>query len=168
MDTENNKECCKPEIALDLTAANKILDQYRGKPGALIPVLQKVQAHYLWLSQPLVEHIARELNIFLSEVSGVVTFYSQFYTAPRGKYTIQVCRGTACHVKGSLRILEQLAADLGVEPGEMTKDGKFTLEEVNCIGACGIAPVIVAGSKTFGSISVADALEAIRNFEEGA
>jgi NADH-quinone oxidoreductase subunit E len=165
MSANKAKECCKPKLAVDLTAADEIISQYRGKSGALIPVLQKVQAHYRWLSQPLVEHIASELNIFLSEVYGVVSFYSQFYTSPRGEYTIQICRGTACHVKGSLRILEQLAADLGVEPGEMTKDGKFTIEEVNCIGACGIAPVIVAGSKTFGSITVAQALEAIRNFK---
>ncbi len=167
MCAESNKECCKPKIAVDLTAANEILDQYRGKPGALIPALQKVQEHYRWLSQPLVEHIARELNMFLSEVYGVVSFYSQFYTSPRGEYTIQICRGTACHVKGSLRILEQLAAELGVEPGEMTRDGKFTVEEVNCIGACGIAPVIVAGGKTFGSLTVAQALAAIRNFDSG-
>jgi NADH-quinone oxidoreductase subunit E len=148
-----------------------VLDQYRGKPGALIPVLQKVQYEYGWLAQPIVEHIARELNIYLSEVHGVVSFYAQFYTKPRGRYTIQICRGTACHVKGSLRILEQLAADLGVDAGEMTKDGKFIIEEVNCIGACGIAPVLVVTgkteNKTFGSLTVAQALESIRNFSAG-
>ncbi len=159
-------------MAVDLGPANEVLDKYRGKRGVLIPVLQKVQAEYGWLAQPVVEHIAQELNIYLSEVYGVISFYSQFYTRPRGRYTIQICRGTACHVKGSLRILEQLVADIGVEPGEMTKDGKFTVEKVNCIGACGIAPVIVIGgkdvTKTYGSLTVAESLEAVRNFQPGA
>jgi NADH-quinone oxidoreductase subunit E len=166
MCAEKDKPCCRAEAAIDFGPADEILKAYRGKPGVLIPVLQKVQAQYGWLPQPLVEHIARELNIYLSEVYGVISFYAQFYTKPRGRYTIHVCRGTACHVKGSLRIMEQLEEELEVKAGEMTRDGKFTIEEVNCIGACGIAPVMVVGGKTFGSLTVAQALEAVRNFDE--
>ncbi len=162
----NDKPCCGAHKEIDFGAADEILNQYRGKEGVLIPVLQKIQAEYGWLSQPLVEHIARELNIYLSEVYGVVSFYSQFYTEPRWRYTIQICRGTACHVKGSLRILENIEDELDVKAGQMTKDGKFTVEEVNCVGACGIAPVVILGQKTLGSITVAETLDALRNFEE--
>jgi NADH-quinone oxidoreductase subunit E len=166
MCADKNKPCCQSQNGMDFGPAAEIIKQYKGKPGPLIPVLQKVQAKYGWLPQPLVEYIARELNIYLSEVYGVITFYSQFYTEPRGRYTIHVCRGTACHVKGSNRIMEQLEEELGVKAGGMTKDGKFTVEEVNCVGACGIAPVVIIGEKTFGSLTVAQAIEAVRDFEE--
>jgi NADH-quinone oxidoreductase subunit E len=166
MCADNNKPCCNSNNEIDFGPADKIINEYKNKPGPLIPVLQKVQVKYGWLSQPLVEHIAQGLNIYLSEVYGVISFYSQFYTKPRGRYTIHICRGTACHVKGSLRIMEQLEDELGTKAGEMTKDGKFTFEEVNCIGACGIAPVMVVGNKTFGSLNVAQAIEAVRNFKE--
>jgi len=166
------KECCLENGCyeglenLDLTLARKVLEKYKGQRGALIPVLQKVQAEYGWLPQPVVELVARELNVYLSEVLGVITFYAQFYTQPRGKYVIRICRGTACHVKGSQQILENLMNELEVKPGQMTKDGKYTIEEVACIGACGIAPVMVIGNKTFGGVTVAQALEAVRRFPE--
>jgi len=142
-----------------------VLAQYRGRPGALIPVLQKVQAIYGWLPPQVIEHVAQGLDVYLSDVLGVVTFYSQFYTTPRGKHTVRVCRGTACHVKGSKQVMDNIEMELKVKPGKMTEDGKFTLEEVNCIGACGIAPVMVVDAKTYGSLTVAAALEAVRSWK---
>lgn len=150
---------------VNLQLADEVLSQYHGRPGALIPVLQKVQAIYGWLPPQVIEYISQGLDVYLSEVLGVVTFYAQFYTTPRGKHTVRVCRGTACHVKGSRQVMDNIEMELKVKGGKMTEDGKFSLEEVNCIGACGIAPVIVIDTKTYGSLTVAAALEAVRSWK---
>ena len=103
----------------------------------------------------------------MSEIYGVVSFYSQFYTTPRGKYVIKVCRGTACHVKGSERIQDNILSMLEAKVGEISPDGMFTVEEVACVGACGIAPVVIIGDRTFGSLTVGEALEAVKGFRDG-
>lgn len=156
--------CCQEYKDIDLSLMDPVIEEYKKVRGALIPVLQKVQAIYGWLPEPVVEKIARELNVYMSQIYGVITFYSQFYTAPRGKYTIRVCRGTACHVKGSDRIEEKVLTELQTEVNAITSDGMFTVEEVACVGACGIAPVVIIGGKTFGSLTVGTALDAVKNF----
>lgn len=116
------------------------------RPGAgrdaLIPILQEVQEQEGYLSKDAVVKIADYLNLPASKIYGVATFYNQFRFQPQGKYHIQVCRGTACHVKGSLAITERLQRELQVQPNETSRDGLFSLEVVACIGACGLAPVI--------------------------
>jgi NADH-quinone oxidoreductase subunit E len=158
------KVCCQEYKDIDLSQMDQVIEDYKKVRGSLIPVLQKVQAIYGWLPEPVVGKIARELNIYMSQIYGVVTFYSQFYTAPRGEYTIRVCRGTACHVKGSERIQDNILAELDTKVDDITSDGKFTVEEVACVGACGIAPVVIIGGKTFGSLTVGTALDAVKNF----
>lgn len=149
---------------VDTTKALEIVKRYRGKRGALIPVLQELQEAYGYLPESLLDLVAEELNVYLSDVYGVATFYAQFYLTPRGKNIIKVCRGTACHVKGSDRIMEKILERLEVKPGEMTKDGNFTVEEVACLGACGMAPVIVINKETFGEVVPAKALEVVERY----
>jgi NADH-quinone oxidoreductase E subunit len=121
----------------------KILDEHKDSSrDKLIPILQEVQEHVGYISKDAINEISEKLNIPTSKIYGVASFYNQFRFQPKGKHTIQVCRGTACHVQNSIKILEALKKQLKVEPGNTTKDGLFTLEVVACIGACGLAPVI--------------------------
>ena len=119
-----------------------LADYPNAQQDALIPILQDVQEKQGYLSREAVEEVGKALNMPVSKIYGVATFYNQFRFTPLGRYHIQVCRGTACHVKGSLAILDALKRDLKVEAGETTRDGLFSLEVVACIGACGLAPVI--------------------------
>jgi len=141
----------------DLAPLMKILDEYRQEPrGALIPVLQKAQAIYGYLPKPVMEAIARELKLSPAEVFGVVTFYAQFHLKPRGKNIVRTCQGTACHVRGAKNILAAISKHLKVKPGETTNDLQFTLETVACLGACGLAPVIMVNEQTHGRLTPAD------------
>lgn len=130
-----------------------ILARYQEVPGALIPVLQQAQDAYGYLSREVLERIAEGLKLPISQVYGVVTFYSQFHLNPRGKHIVRVCQGTACHVRGAKAILEAMEKELGVKPGETTADLNFTLETVACIGACGLAPVMMIDDDTYGRLT---------------
>jgi len=127
-------------------ASSEIQEILAGYPNAhrdaLIPILQDVQEKQGFLSRESVEAVGKALDIPVSKIYGVATFYNQFRFTPQGKFHIQVCRGTACHVKGSAAILDAIKRELKVEAGETTRDGLFSLEVVACIGACGLAPVI--------------------------
>ena len=112
------------------------------KRDALIPVLQEVQDAHGYLSPEAIVEIGRRLDLPASKIYGVATFYNQFRFHPPGEFHIQVCRGTACHVKGSAKVLDALKLALGISPGQTTRDGRFSLEVVACVGACGLAPVI--------------------------
>ncbi len=120
-----------------------VMDKYRGKPGALIPVLEEVQGITGYLPEAVQRRVAQGLSIPLSQVYGVTTFYSFFTMKPRGKHQIRVCLGTACHVRGAKRNMEHLIRALKVQPGECTEDRQFGLDIVRCLGACGLAPVMV-------------------------
>ncbi|MCL2710837.1 MAG: NADH-quinone oxidoreductase subunit NuoE [Planctomycetaceae bacterium] len=130
---------------MSTTSSNvkEVLEKYpNAKRDSLIPILQDVQEKQGYLSREAVETVGKALEIPVSKIYGVATFYNQFRFTPLGKYHIQVCRGTACHVKGSLAVLDTLKRELKAEAGETTRDGLFSLEVVACIGACGLAPVI--------------------------
>lgn len=122
--------------------AEVLADYPNAKRDALIPILQDVQEKQGYLSREAVEEVGKALDMPVSKIYGVATFYNQFRFTPQGRFHIQVCRGTACHVKGSLAVLDTLKRELKVEAGETTRDGLFSLEVVACIGACGLAPVI--------------------------
>ncbi len=144
------------------------------RPGAmrdaLIPILQEVQAREGYLSKNAVVKIAEYLDLPASKIYGVATFYNQFRFHPLGKYHIQVCRGTACHVKGSLAVTERLQRELNIKPNETTRTGLFSLEVVACIGACGLAPVISVNGEFHANLVSDDIpaiLERYREQEEG-
>ncbi len=122
---------------------DEVLAGYRGKPGALIPVLQTAQGIYGFLPEEALKRIALALGKSYSEVAGVVGFYSFFSTVPRGKHLVRVCLGTACYVRGGKMVLETLKEELGVDVGGTTPDGQFSLEVARCFGACGLAPTIM-------------------------
>ncbi|MBS1257680.1 MAG: NADP-reducing hydrogenase subunit HndA [Candidatus Scalindua arabica] len=127
---------------IDFSAAEEILDSYEGMNGSLIPVLQKIQHEYGYLQEPLINLVAERLNISASEIIGVATFYAQFHLKPRGVHIVKICCGTACHVKGATKIVDEFAKKLDVEVGSTTEDRLFTLEEVACLGACSLAPIV--------------------------
>jgi len=125
------------------TDIDAILSRYpNAGRDALIPILQEVQDHCGYLSQEAVVRIGRHLKLPASKIYGVATFYNQFRFLPLGRFHVQVCRGTACHVKGSAAVLEAIQRELNIAPGQTTRDALFSLEVVACIGACGLAPVI--------------------------
>jgi NADH:ubiquinone oxidoreductase subunit E len=142
-----------PAQEFDLTKLDPVLDAYKHvEMGALIPVLQGAQDAFGYLPEPVLEEIAVRLNVPISQIYGVVTFYAQFHLEPRGKHVIRTCQGTACHVRNASRILEALKSDLGVSPGSTTEDLQFTLETVACIGACSLAPVMMVDHDTHGRL----------------
>ena len=118
------------------------IDETRGQTGALIPVLQQAQGLIGYLPLPVLRSIARDMRVSLSEVYGIASFYSFFTMVPRGKYVISVCMGTSCYVRGGERVLNTLQKELGIDPGETTSDGLFSLEIVRCLGCCGLSPVV--------------------------
>jgi NADH:ubiquinone oxidoreductase subunit E len=143
---------------------DRVIASYKGKHGALIPVLKEVQDICGYLPRKVQHRIADGLNLSTSQVYSVVSFYAFFTILPRGKHIIRVCMGTACYVRGSKQILENLQNELEVEVGGITKDRKFSLEAVRCLGACGLAPVMMIGHDTFGMLTPGKAIEVVRNF----
>lgn len=133
-------------------ALSALIDEYRNRPGALIPVLQKAQELYGFLPKEALRRVAEGLNLPLSQVYGVATFYAQFHLQPRGRNIIRVCQGTACHVRGAASILSKVQEHLQIKAGETTEDLRFTLEPVACIGACGLAPVMMVNDDTHGRL----------------
>jgi len=157
-------ETQEEKVEFDPAMCDEICEKYTGWKGATIPVLQETQDAYGYLFPELVDRIAENLNMSPHTIYGVITFYAQFYTKPRGKYIIRVCRGTACHVQGSGRISEIVGEEFGIGDGETSADLKFTLEEVSCIGACGLAPVIMINNDTHGNLKPEDARKIFREY----
>ncbi len=139
-----------PEQAAKLHA---IIEESKSTPGCLMHILQEAQAVYGYLPMQVQKVIAEELGIPLSEVYGVVTFYSQFSLTPKGKNRISVCLGTACYVKGADKILETVETQLGIKCGECTEDGLFSVDSCRCVGACGLAPVMMVGEEVYGKLT---------------
>lgn len=131
-----------------------IIDLYKDKEGSLIQILHLAQEVYGYLPLELQKFIASSLKIPLTEVSGVVTFYSFFATKPRGEHTIRVCLGTACYVRGGKKLVERLQEMLNVQIGETTQDGKFTFEIARCIGACGLAPAMMIDNVVYKQVNI--------------
>jgi NADH-quinone oxidoreductase subunit E len=137
---------------LDLAPLREVLEEYKTQRGAVIPVLQKAQEIYGWLPREVLEVISREMKVPLSRIYGVVTFYSQFYLSRRGRHIVRQCDGTACHVRGSARIIDAAQNHLGIRAGGTTPDYRVTYEVVYCLGSCGLAPVAMVDDKVVGHL----------------
>lgn len=133
-----------------------VIQQYKDKPGSLIPVLHEAQQLFGCLPEDVQKQVAKGLGVPESEVYGVATFYSLFSLKPKGKWTINVCLGTACYVKGAADCLEALKKELGVDIGGTSEDGLFTLQGVRCVGACALAPVVVIGDTVYAKVKPED------------
>ena len=144
----------------------EVIAKHKESRGALIPVLHEAQEIYGYLPIEVQTMIAEGLNVPLSKVYGVVTFYAQFSLYPKGKYNIAVCLGTACYVKGSGDIIEKFKQKLGIDVGECTPDGKFSIEATRCIGACGLAPVLTVNDDVYGRLTVDDVDDILAKYND--
>ena len=142
----------KEEITFppELTA---FIDEWKEKPGSLIMILHKTQETFSYISRQAAEKISAITGIPLARIYGVITFYHFFKTTKPGKYTISVCLGTACYLKGGADIISEFRSILGLEPGAVTEDGQFSVDPVRCVGCCGLAPVMTVGTDTYGKLS---------------
>lgn len=146
-------------------AVSKFVKEFADKhDGLLISILEDIQEQYNYLPEEYLRAVAKQLNIPLRDVYGVATFYHAFSLEPRGKHCLTVCLGTACHVRGGARIADKLSQKLNIKPGETTKDKKFTLETVNCLGACALGPVVVLDKKSHGNMSPVSAEKLLKKY----
>ena len=150
----------------ELEKVDGIVDRYSGRPEFLIPALKDAQETFGYLPKEVQHRLADGFVVSRSHVYGVVTFYSFFTTIPRGKHTVRLCLGTACYVKGSRRILHGMVSGFGINVGETTADGKFTVEAVRCLGACGLAPAMIVDDDTLGNLAPADTMELLQAYDQ--
>ena len=142
-----------------------ICDKHGNQPGELINILHEAQHLHGYLPEEMQRLIAAKLNVPVSRVYGVVTFYTFFTMTPKGKHPSSVCMGTACYVRGSEKLLEEFKRVLGIEVGETTPDGKFSLDCLRCVGACGLAPVVMIGEKVYGRLQAVDVKKVLEELE---
>jgi NADH:ubiquinone oxidoreductase subunit E len=155
-----------PDITPEMVRqVDDIIADHRTTPGAVIPVLRMCQDVVGYLPTELMDYIGRGLNIAPSDVYGVATFYSLFSLTPRGRHTIRACLGTACYVKGIKEVMNRIKNKFDLEAGQTTEDRRFSLEAVRCLGACGLAPVVVVDKDTYGSVSADKITEILESYE---
>lgn len=149
----------------DVDKINEICDSFNNEPLELINVLHKTQEHFGYLPAEVQEAIASKMNIATARVYGVVTFYSFFTMTPKGKHPISICMGTACYVRGAEKVLDEFKKELALQVGQTTADGKFSLSSLRCVGACGLAPVVLVGDKTYGRVAPDDVKAILKEYE---
>lgn len=142
-----------------------ILDRYKHDSGLLVSVLQDVQSEYNYLPRVALEEVSQSLAIPLTQVYSVATFFKAFSLKPRGRHQVNVCLGTACHVRGAVRVLEAIERELGIKPGETTKDLGYTLETVNCVGACALGPIVVVNGEHIGEMKTERVKPLLSNYD---
>jgi NADH:ubiquinone oxidoreductase subunit E len=156
----------QPAADLDFSKVQEICKAHEGKRGDLLIVLQKIQGVFGYVPKATIAMVAQSLGVSTSEIFGVLTFYNRFHLTPRGKHTLRACRGTACHFRGAPSIIDSIKNHLRLPSGkETTEDFFFSLEEVACLGACGIAPVMTIDEETFGHLTPGAALETINRYQ---
>lgn len=145
---------------------DKIVEKHKGDASAIIPILQEIQETMHYVPKEGIVYLAEKLEISPAKIYGIVTFYAQFRLQPMGKYTILLCEGTACHVNGGKMIKNALVDELGIEGGETTEDGLFTLEPVACIGCCSLSPVMVVNGETYAMLTPDNARKVIKDYRD--
>ncbi len=141
---------------------DQIIDKYQGDASSLIQVLLEIQRENRWLPNEALKKVSKKLGVPLNQIQHIATFYKAFSLIPRGRHEVQVCLGTACHVRGGPRILDRVEGVLGIQAGQTTTDMKFTLETVNCLGCCALGPVMVVDGKYHGKIAPTEAEEVLK------
>ena len=162
---DNNKKCKNCMEEKTIKELEQILSKYTNDKSNLIQILNEVQEKFGYVPTVAQEEIAKYLGIEVAEVYGVVTFYSRFTLKPKGKYAISVCMGTACFVKGGEQILERVKQKLGIQEGETTEDGKFSIDATRCIGACGLAPVFTVNEEVYGKATPQKVDEVLKEYQ---
>jgi len=151
---------------LETRVLDAILDQHRRNPANIVAILQDIQAKANWLPEEDLRYVCAELSIPLSKLMGLATFYRAFSLDPRGKHIVSVCLGTACHVRGAERIVGAIERELGIKGGETDKDLQWTLETVNCLGACALGPIVVVGGEYHGQMTSAKATRLVQKVKK--
>ncbi|MCY6957455.1 NADH-quinone oxidoreductase subunit NuoE [Clostridium brassicae] len=160
------KCCCGSNLKDErLEKVQEIIEDHKDVKGALIPVLHEVQRIYGYLPEEALHIVSEKLEVSMSEIYGVATFYSLFTLESKGKHIIKVCMGTACYVKGSQSVMEKLNLVLGIQVGKTTKDGKFTLEAARCLGSCGLAPVMMIDDRVYGKVTPDDVVRILEEYK---
>jgi NADP-reducing hydrogenase subunit HndA len=149
----------------DVQKIKEISKSFDNKPGELINVLHKVQGYFGYLPAEVQEVVANEVNVSVAKVYGVVTFYSFFTMIPKGKHPVSICTGTACYVRGAEKVLDEFKKQLNIKVGESTPDGKFSITCLRCVGACGLAPVVLVGEKTYGRVAPDGVKDILKEYE---
>jgi len=151
---------------MDLKRVDRIIEKHQKKRTSLIGMLHDIQDEYNFLPEEALIKVASSLQMNMNDIYGVATFYKSFSLVPKGKHSITLCLGTACHVRRGPRVLQEIAKDLDVEPGETTKDNQFFLQAVNCLGVCAIGPVMVVDGKYYGGINTLKAKKVIEQMKK--
>lgn len=149
----------------DVSKIKEICTEHHNDEGELINVLQKTQLHFGYLPAEVQEGVAEELKVSLAKVYGVITFYSFFTMTPKGENPISICTGTACYVRGAEKVLDEFKRKLDINVGETTPDGKYSITCLRCVGACGLAPVVLVGDKTYGRVSPDGADDILKEYQ---
>ncbi len=165
----DEKEIVRPELEeKDLKKITTLIGNNENGRGTLVPLLQDINIEYGYLPENILKYVSSELDIPLSQIYNIVTFYKGFSLTPRGRYVISVCLGTACHVRGGRKIMDALERDLGIKAGQTTPDLNFTLEAVRCVGVCGLAPVVIVGEDFYGKMNQVKARKTVGKYRDGA
>jgi NADH-quinone oxidoreductase subunit E len=149
----------------DVAQVDEVIKSYGAKPSSVILMLQDIQTRFRYIPREAVRRLGEVLGIPEAQIYHIVTFYKAFSLVPRGKHEIRVCLGTACHISGGKRIAEGFEGELGVKTGDTTKDGSFTLETVNCVGACGLAPVVMVDEEVHGMVKPSKIAEILGHYK---
>lgn len=149
----------------DVTKIKEICDSFNKDPQELINILHSTQEHFGYLPAEVQEVISAETGVPVAKIYGVVTFYSFFTMTPKGRHPISICMGTACYVRGAEKVLDEFKKELGLQVGQTSKDGKYSLSSLRCVGACGLAPVVLIGDKTYGRVAPDDVRNILKEYE---
>jgi NADH-quinone oxidoreductase subunit E len=151
---------------MNLEKVSEILTKYQADKSSLIAILQDIQEEYSYLPKDVLIKVSKELNVPLSRVLSLATFFRAFSLKPKGKHSVHVCLGTACHVRGAQRVLEKFERELGIKSGETSEDYEFSLDAVRCLGCCGLAPVVQVGEEVHGKITPAKVAGVIKKYKK--
>ncbi|GAB6910121.1 NADH:ubiquinone oxidoreductase 24 kD subunit [Desulfosarcina cetonica] len=150
---------------MDNEKIDQIIDQHGGEPSSLIQVLLQIQSENNWLPKEALERVSQRLEVPLTRVQHIATFYKAFSLVPKGRHGVHICMGTACHVRGAARVLETVEDLTGIQPGETDLDLKFSLETVNCLGCCALGPVVEIDGKTHGKMTPGETADVLKHYE---
>jgi NADH-quinone oxidoreductase subunit E len=150
---------------MDINRIDQIIDKHNSEPSSLIQILLQIQSENHWLPGQALARVGEKLQVPMSRIQQIATFYKAFSLVPKGRHQVHVCMGTACHVRGARRVLDTVQDQTGIQPGETDLDLKFSLETVNCLGCCALGPVLEIGGKTHGKMSPAETINILKSYE---
>ncbi len=153
---------------MDLDRIDQVIDDHQGEASSLIQIMLDIQAENHWLPREALDRVRERLDVPLSRIQHIATFYKAFSLVPKGRHQVHICMGTACHVRGAGRVLDKAKTVTGIGPGETDQELKFSLETVNCLGCCALGPVMEVNGKTHGKLSAAQTADVLSSYEQGA